>query len=126
MKKFVKWEGKESDFQKSAARYLDFLGVLWNHCPNGGMRDSNRQKAQKIGSKLKAEGVKKGFPDVAIYEPRGKFLGLFIELKTATGRLSTEQRVWIDRLSARGYKVYKTDSLDEFIDLVDNYLKITE
>ena len=125
MKNYQKWVGKESDFQKAAARYLDYLGVLWNHCPNGGQRDSNRQKAQRRGAQLKAEGVKAGFPDVAIYEPKGEYLGLFIELKKEGGKVSTEQRVWLDRLQQRGYKVYKTDSLDEFIDLVDNYLKIT-
>ena len=121
---YQKWTGKESDFQKSAARYLDHLSILWNHCPNGGIRDSSRQKAQRIGSQLKSEGVKAGFPDIAIYEPRGGFFGLFIELKREGGKVSTHQRVWLDRLQQRGYKVYKTDSIDEFVDIVDNYLKI--
>jgi hypothetical protein len=121
---FEKWTGKESDFQAAAARYLDHLQVLWNHCPNGGMRDSNRQRAQKIGAQLKREGVKAGFPDVAIYEPRGKFFGLFIELKVEGKKPRPNQIKWLSDLKKRGYFVNHTDSLDEFIEIVDNYLKI--
>jgi len=118
MKKYQIWDGKESDFQTTAARYLDNLQILWNHCPNGG----SRHKREAVN--LKAQGVKAGFPDIAIYEPRGEFKGLFIELKRGGGKVSTHQRVWLDRLQQRGYKVYKTDSIDEFVDLVENYLKI--
>ena len=114
--KFKPYYGKESDFQETCCRYLDQLGVLWHHCPNGGSRNPRE------GSALKRQGVKAGFPDVAIYEPKGEFKGLFIEIKNSKGKMSVNQTVWLNRLQDRGYMVYKTNSLDEFIHIVDNYL----
>ena len=119
MTNFQKWIGKESDFQTTAARYLDHLGVLWNHCPNGGSRH------KREAANLKAQGVKAGFPDVAIYEPRGKYHGLFIELKRDGAKPRPNQVEWLKSLKKRGYFVEHTDSLDEFIEIVDNYLKLT-
>ena len=123
MKQFDKWQGKESDFQRVAARYLDALSVLWCHCPNGGQRDSDRKKANKRGAALRSEGTKKGFPDIAIYEPRGSFHGLFIELKRDGGKMSVDQELWLNKLYERGYQVAKTDSVDELIEIVEKYLK---
>lgn len=110
--------GKESDFQKTCCKYLDQMGVLWNHCPNGGSRNPRE------GASLKAQGVKAGFPDIAIFEPRGAYFGLFIEIKNSKGKMSINQTIWLNRLQDRGYQVHKTNSLDEFIEIVDNYLKI--
>lgn len=113
----AKWYGKEADFQKAAARYLDVLGIVWNHCPNGGFRNA------KEGASLKAQGVKAGFPDIAIFEPRGSFHGLFIELKKDGEKPRGNQLIWLNSLHIKGYQTAWTDSLDEFIEIVDNYLK---
>ena len=43
--------------------------------------------------RLKATGYKRGFPDVFVYEPRGAFHGLAIELKKDKGgRVSHEPK----------------------------------
>ena len=39
------------------------------------------QKYQSQRNKAKATGMKKGVPDLFIYEPRGEYHGLAIELK---------------------------------------------
>lgn len=64
--------------------------------PNGG------QRHKAVAAKIKAEGAKRGFPDIQLNVPVGKYAGLFIELKTAKGRVSEEQKAWIERLSAAG------------------------
>jgi len=64
--------------------------------PNGGARHI------AVATKLKAEGVSKGYPDLALNVPRGGFAGLFIELKAMDGRTSPEQKDWISRLNAQG------------------------
>ena len=42
--------------------------------------------------RLKASGYKRGFPDVFVYEPRGPFHGLAIELKKEKGEGSAKRK----------------------------------
>ena len=70
---------------------------LLHAIPNGGKRDV-------IGAvNLKREGVKPGVPDLFLPVARGEYHGLFIELKTETGKASTEQLIWIDELIEQKY-----------------------
>lgn len=48
----------------------------------------------------KARGWDKGIPDLIVIHRTGTF---FLELKTPTGRLSPEQKIWRDRLISEGY-----------------------
>ena len=65
--------------------------------PNGGLRD------KVTASRMKAEGVRKGVPDVMIPIPIGNYHGLFIEFKVEKGKLSAEQVVWQNYLQSQGY-----------------------
>lgn len=80
---------------------------------NGGARgDDSRSKAIR-GGQLKAEGVKKGVPDVMLPAPwtNRRYCGLLIEMKRPTaegqrkGRTSDEQDGWIAFLRQAGYGV---------------------
>lgn len=71
---------------------------LFYAVPNGG----DRRKA--TAGKMKAEGQRAGVPDYALPVPRHGFHGLYIELKTATGAPSREQRQWLQRLREQGYR----------------------
>lgn len=70
----------------------------------------NQGHGDKIrGARAKAEGLKKGVPDIFIPVP--KLLqdnlwchGLFIELKVGDGKTSAEQNDWLDNLTRQGYK----------------------
>lgn len=115
--KYKRYEGRESDFQITLAQYLDSLGVLWYHCPNGGTRN------YKEAARLKREGVKSGVPDVTICEARHGFHGFYLELKVKYNSTSDNQIEFLQRLEANGYKTAVTKSLDEAIDLIDEYLK---
>lgn len=69
-----------------------FRGVRIFHIPNGGRRSISVAKA------MKAEGVKPGVPD--LYIPAWR---IWIEMKRQTGgRLSPDQRDWIEYLSGIG------------------------
>lgn len=62
------------------------------HIPNGGHR------AMSVAKKMKAEGVKPGVPDLHVPAWR-----LWIEMKRKTGgRLSPEQKDWIEYLEGIG------------------------
>jgi hypothetical protein len=66
--------------------------------PNGGDRN------KVVAAKMKAEGVRPGVPDYALPFPAQGFHGLYIELKSRTGYASREQREWLERLRANGYR----------------------
>jgi hypothetical protein len=78
----------------------------------------------------------KGFPDLVIYESRGKFKALFIELKKDRDELfckdglfrKTEhianQRIMLNRLSELGYEAVFACGFDEVKDIIDEYLKL--
>ncbi len=74
------------------------LSMLF-HVPNGGKR--NKAEA----ARFKAMGVQAGVPDLFLPVPRGKFHGLFIEMKAPRGRTSDAQNIWIERLKKSGYAV---------------------
>lgn len=87
----------ESDEQIGFVNWFEgsFKGVRIFHIPNGGHRSIS------VGKNLRAEGVKPGVPD--LYVPAWR---LWIEMKrTSGGRLSDDQRDWIDYLEAHGDSV---------------------
>lgn len=100
--------------------------------PNGFNADARR------GSVMKAEGQRKGCPDLFLAVPRvrelpfqsgpvhdrlvNRFPGLFLELKTRTGRLSPEQEVYHEILNKQGYAVRVCRSLGECIKDITDYL----
>lgn len=71
--------------------------------PNGGFRDI------KTAGKLKAEGVKRGVPDLCLLVKRANFAALWIELKRPksnkkrAGVVQDEQNEWIDYLRSQGH-----------------------
>ena len=73
--------------------------------------------------RMKATGYKRGFPDVFVYEPRGSFHGLAIELKKDSGgRVSPSQKEWQKALEMRGYMATIAKGYDEAVAIVTEYL----
>lgn len=72
--------------------------ALMYHIPNEG------QRSKANGGRMVAEGLKKGVPDICLPVPRGRYHGLYIELKRLKGgRPTDEQKDWIEKLRAQGY-----------------------
>ena len=108
----------ESEEQVAVADYLRYQKVLFNHCPNEGKREP------RTGAILKRMGMRPGFPDFFIYESRGGFHGLAIELKRVKGgRVTDEQRNCLRELTERGYYAAVCKGFDEAKDIIDKYLK---
>ena len=107
----------EDDLQRVVAKYLDRMGWLWCHVPNGGSR---RRIEAAI---LKGLGVKRGVPDILIFErwssEKGTGHGVAIELKSARGRVREEQNDWLIALAARGWQSRVCRTLDEVIEVCE-------
>ena len=90
---------------------------MWFHVAN------ERKTSIVQGAKLKRKGVLAGVSDCIILEPRGKYHGLIIELKTKGGTISLSQRLFITNANERNYKAVVCWSIDEVEDVLKDYLK---
>jgi len=73
------------------------------HIPNGGRR--NKREA----ARMKRMGVRAGVHDYFLPVPRGRYHGLWIELKATppnNARVTKEQREWMERMRDQGYAAY--------------------
>lgn len=110
----------ESSEQEELAAWLNAKGLLWAHIPN------ERKATLRVMADLERQGLKKGFPDNFIAEPRGKWHGLFIELKRAKKSLSKkspEQRLWVKALNDKGYMAVFCYGAEEAKRVVLEYLE---
>lgn len=115
--KYNKYKGSEFDFQKALAYYLDTINLLWFHPAN-----EIKAKPQYM-AKRKLIGVKSGVPDFCILEPNKKYKGLFIEIKVGYNKPNENQMKWIEELNKRKYYALVSYSLDECIEVINNYIK---
>lgn len=111
----------EHDDQKALVRWFDLqypqLRGRLAACPNGGQRNPI------VAAKLKAEGVRAGYPDLNLLTPRHGFAGLFIELKRVKGgSLSTEQASWLQWLSDQGFMAVVCKGFDAAKETIQSYL----
>ena len=80
---------------------LEFMYAI----PNGGFRNPAE------AARFKAEGVKSGVLDICLPYPNKGYHGLYIEMKREAsegrreGRLSGEQKRWIEYLESQNYFV---------------------
>lgn len=85
--------------------------------PNGGRRDA------ATGRRLKDEGVLAGVSDLILLKSNRYYGALLIETKTKKGTQRESQKEWESKITADGYKYVIVRSLDEFIEVVTDYLK---
>lgn len=100
--------------RQAAVPELDLL----YHIPNGGSRGLLE------AVRLKRQGVKPGVPDLHLPIARGGYIGLWIEMKTATGRLSEDQRKIIAMLCAEGHRVEICRSAADAVEVFEDYLRV--
>lgn len=95
----------EASIQRAIIGALRWHGIMAVHVPNGGKRTT------AAGRRLKSEGMRAGFPDLACYSRDGQH-GL-MEVKAARGVLSDDQHDCIEELVLRGVKVAVVRSIDD-------------
>lgn len=90
---------------------------LLYHIPNGGSR--NRIEAVN----LKRQGVKSGVPDLCLPSPKGKYAGMYIEMKVGKNKPSENQEKWLERLSEQGYYTTVCYGFEEAKNEILKYLR---
>lgn len=91
--------------------------------PNGGARD------KRTGAKLKAEGVKPGVPDMFLMAKRGRYAGLWIELKKPAkdgkkaGVVSGNQLPWLEQARVCGHGAIVCYGWEDAVKTLITYLE---
>ncbi len=121
MTKHIQHEAEEQKalFEWAAAakgKYPE-LDLLF-HIPNGGSRNVIE------ASNLKRQGVKKGVPDLFLPVARGKYHGLFIELKWGKNKPSPEQKEWIRNIRKQNYAALVCYGWEEAAEVLKRYLEV--
>ncbi len=115
------------DWCNMMAQHKVYPMLEWIYAvPNGG----DRHKA--VAGKLKAEGVKPGVPDLCLPYPvtvddsilHYGYHGLYIEMKSrdTKGRVSPNQKKWLEYLGGVGYKVEVAWNAMEAVQILEDYL----
>lgn len=109
----VKW------FRYQYSEYKDLLFAI----PNG-LPIFDKELRVKIYNRLNREGLKAGVPDLFLAVPKGVYHGAFIEIKYDSDRLRKVQADMIRELESENYKCIIVRSLEEFIDEINEYMRI--
>src|SRR5210317_2495480 len=86
--------------------------------PNGGLRHI------RVAMTLKKEGVISGVSDLFLMVPRGTFHGLFIEMKTAKGKVSDNQQKFLDIARSQGYEAIVCYGFEDAKNKIKKYFSI--
>lgn len=108
---------EEDQVQAGIVQFLDMLGILVFHVPNGG----GRSKIE--GAILKGLGVKPGIPDLIVVREDGRMICIECKrpkrrlltgkLSKATARLRESQKEMIPKLAKLGVPTIIAESLDD-------------
>lgn len=90
---------------------------LMHHIPNGG----RRSKAE--AARFKAMGVRAGVPDIFLPVARGRYHGLYIELKAMDGKLTKQQKEFLEYVRGEGYAGVVAYGAEAAMDTIARYLK---
>ncbi|WP_080056843.1 VRR-NUC domain-containing protein [Spirosoma aerolatum] len=118
-----------SDFDRD---YPDYEGLLYA-IPNGAKLPFKNVKNRKTGKisrycpeamKLKAEGLRPGVPDLCLPVPKGRYHGLYVEMKYGDNKPTPEQNYWMQRLTKLGYCCRVCYSRSEAKHIFKTYLSL--
>lgn len=109
---------QEHNLQKACVNWfrMQFPSVMIYSIPNGGKRHL------KTALKLKAEGAVAGVSDLFVMRAEGGFHGLFIEMKTESGKVSMKQDAFLKKADLEGYQTAVCRSFEDFRATVKKYL----
>ena len=110
--------GSSEDLEQEAViEWCDLKRIPVVHIPNEGKRSA------AYALRMKRMGLRPGFPDLFIPLARGNYHGLFIEMKYGDGRVSSDQKDWLELLSREGYRAAVCRGFDAAIKEITAYMR---
>ena len=107
-------QAKVIAWARANERNYPFLWML-----HSSLNGAKRTKAN--GDKLVQQGMLTGVPDLLLPVKKGHFSGLYIEMKSAKGRVSIEQSRFLTAVSENDYSAHICYSADDAIDKIKGY-----
>lgn len=117
----------EHDEQVAVVDYLNsrYPNVLFWATPNGAHLAGNIRQRSAAMNKLKAEGFLPGVADIIIFEPRGEYSAMFLEMKRVKGGEVSENQDWfLAQIEERGGFGVVAHGFDEAKEFIDDYLAV--
>jgi len=74
-------------------------------------------------NRMKAEGMRDGVSDLFLSVPNKQYHGLYLEMKSAEGRVSPAQKEFMEDARKFGYDCVVAHSADEAREAITNYLE---
>ena len=126
----------EKEIQEEVVKYLreKWHHVGWYHPMNNVVAQNKGKKAlafaKMIGEQNKKMGVRKGIPDIVVpvlkKSGANTYGSLYVELKSERGYVRPSQKHMHERLEAHGQKVEVARSLDEFKEIMERYMRLSD
>ena len=107
-------QAKVIAWARASERNYPYLQLL--HCSLNGVKMTKAQAVRAI-----AQGMKKGVADLFLPVKQGGYGGLYIEMKSAKGRISIEQSKFLKDVSDNGYAAFVCYSADDAIKRIEDY-----
>lgn len=114
----MKLEETEAQIQRASLEWLRANHFL---CWRNGNQPTPIRKGKYITGFYRSDAFTVGSPDVYVVLPDGRLSGL--ELKSAKGKVSESQIVWMDRLLDTGADYCLARSVDETIAHYSKFIK---
>ena len=81
------------------------------------------KRSPQLANYMKAEGMLAGVADLFLMKPSKTHHGLFIEMKSKTGKLTDQQKYFLEQAKAQGYATCVCFSFEEAQAVITNYLQ---
>jgi len=109
----------EHDEQVALIRWfrMQFPKLLMFSIPNAARRSVG------LANYMRAEGLTAGVSDLFLMKPNKHFHGLFIEMKQAKGKVTDQQKYFIEQAISQGYAAYVCFGFDDAQSVIIEYLK---
>jgi hypothetical protein len=119
---------KASKIQPEQAEQILAMDLLQIHAPeiyDICIHIANERRCSKwYGNILKRMGVKAGVSDLFFFEPRNSYHGLWIEVKTISGKPTKSQEEFIKKVISKGYSGMFAYGAQDVLDVVCAYFEI--
>lgn len=122
-------EPTEHESQKALIQWWDKQCVVWGvpkfalfAVPNGSVLAGDDIARARSMQRMKSEGFRNGAPDLILAVARKGFHGMYIEMKSRTGRASPEQIAFHSYLRDAGYCVEMLKSTELAIEAIKFYM----